>query len=158
VGKTIGSWLAIAILGLGFRFAWNFISYEMDDTEMTAAEELAEQATWIAEDDAWISEEVAAGKAVPARGWLDQPKRGTFEADPQQMRDAIEAFHEAGAQAVWIIEPVAIGGGELADGFVVELPAAGPQRTALFTAEAKLWEGSEGTPDVGQRYLNVSFD
>jgi len=157
VGRKIGSWVVIAMLGLGVRFAWNLISYEMDDTPLTAEEELAEQAQWIHEDDAWIAEEVAAGNVQSARGWLDQPKRGTFEADPQQMRAAIEAFHDAGAPAVWIVDAVAIGGGELADGFVVELPEAGPERTALFAEDAKLWDG-HGTPDVGQRYLNVSFD
>lgn len=157
MARKILSWAAIAVIVFVANVGWNVISLDATDDPQNVAEERAEQMAWIAEDDANIAEQISAGSSHPARGWLDDPEHATFEADPRQMRSAIEAFHEAGADDVLIVEPETLGGREFADGFVVRLPPSGPARDAIFAVEAEMW-GGEGTPDAGQQYLSVYLD
>ncbi len=150
--KRIATWAVVIALGWTLKFGWNLVTAEPE--EWNEAEETAQ---WIAEEDAWVGEEVATGAAEPARGWLDREKHATFEAPPDQVRDLVDRFHAAGAEDVWMVGIEEFAGARLSDTVAVELPPPGPARDRIFGAEAELW-GGEGTPDVGQQYLVVSFD
>ena len=148
--RKIGPWLVVLVLGWGIKFGWNMVTAE----SFAISDDPAE---WVAEEDEWVADELSSGFAAPARGWLDDPSHGTFEADPQQLREVIASFHAAGAENVWMIGVEELGKLELADTVAVELPASGYVRDRLFEIEAELY-GGEGTPDLGQRYLTVSLD
>ena len=148
--RKIGAWLVVLVLGWGLKFGWNLVTAESIEISDDPAE-------WVADENEWVNEELAAGRAAAARGWLDQPDHGTFEADPQQLRDLIASFHAAGAEQVWMIGVEELGRHQLADTIAVELPVAGYARDRIFEIEAELW-GGEGTPDLGQRYITVSLD
>ncbi|MGI9591208.1 MAG: hypothetical protein ACR2P8_07560 [Myxococcota bacterium] len=147
--KNVLVTLAILILAWGVRFGWNMITAE-PYVEPTAAE-------WAAEDDTWVQESLSDGTAEPARGWLDQSDTATFEARPQTMNEMIEQMHAAGAENVWMIDIVEFAGKRISDTIAVELPPPGIARDQVFAAEATFWDG-EGSEDVGQRYLTLSFD
>ncbi len=157
MGRKVGSWL-IALVCIGaLKFGFNTVATEAVYTLEGDATE------WVAEDNAWVEEELREGSAVPARGWLDQPGHGTFEADPAALRDLIASFHAAGAKNVYMVGVEELGQVVLSDSIAVELPEPGTARDRLFEVEAEFlteaWgEEYEGTPDVGQRYLVVSFD
>lgn len=149
--KKIATGLGILVLGWTLKFGWNIVTAEPIDLSEES------QAEWVAEDDEWVAEEIAAGSAALASGWLDQPKHGTFEADPTQMKELISQFEAAGAEQVWVVGIEKLGNTQLSDTIAVELPAAGLMRDRLFELEAELW-GGDGTPDLGQDYLTISFD
>jgi len=151
MGKRIATGLGILVLGWALKFGWNVVTVEpIELSEDSRAE-------WIAEDDDWIAEEVAAGTAAPASGWLRQPKHGSFEGDPARMQELIEQFEAAGAARIWMVGIEELGRTQLSDTIAVELPAGGYTRDRLFEIEAELRDG-DGTPDVGQGYLVISFD
>ena len=108
-----------------------------------------------------MEQEVSSGAAEPARGWLRAPNHGTFEAPPQQLNQLIEDFHAAGADKVWMVGIESLGNSRLADVIAVELPTDPARRAEIFAVEAALhgeYAEDFATPDVGQRYLTVSFD
>ena len=152
MGNKAVSWIAILVLGWCLKFAWNVVQVDAD--EFVESDDYAE---WVAEDDAWVAEELAAGSAEQADGWLDRPGHGTFEADPAAMRELIATLQEAGAVDVWMLGIESLGQHRLADVVAAELPEPGPERDALFAMQDAHW-GGEGPPDLGQRYLVFSFD
>lgn len=157
MGRKVGSWLVALVCIWVLKFGFNTVATEAVDTLEGDATE------WVAEDNAWVEEELREGSAVPARGWLDQPGHGTFEADPAALRDLIASFHAAGAENVYMVGVEELGQVVLSDSIAVELTEPGYARDRLFEVEAEFlteaWgEEYEGTPDVGQRYLVVSFD
>jgi len=157
MGQKIASGLVALVCVWALKFGFNMVTTEaVDSLEGDAAE-------WVAEDNEWVAEEILDGTAVPARGWLDQPGHGTFEADPAAMRDLISSFHAAGAENVYVVGVEELGQVVLSDAIAVELPEPGYVRDRLFEIETEFFseawgEEYEGTPDVGQRYLVVSFD
>ena len=144
----------IVVVGGAVKLGWNYVTAEPED--WSAEEEAAE---WVADDDAWVSEEVAQGAAEPAQGWLDVQNHATFEAPPDQLRNLVDDFHAAGASNVWMVGIEEFAGARLSDTVAVELPPPGLTREQIFAVEAAMWgDYGEGTPDVGQDYLVVSFD
>lgn len=149
--QKIASTVVIVVLIWALRFGYNVI---------TASDDLGsyeDDGAWIAEENQWIEEEVATGSAQRARGWLAAPKHGTFEGNPKQMDALIERFHSAGASEVWMVGIESFGGAELSDTISVELPTDPQARARIFAVETELY-GEAYTPDVGQRYLTISFD
>jgi hypothetical protein len=144
---------AVAVLFFAARLAWNLITAE-PISEPTPAELAAEAAEY----EAMVAEEVASGAAAPALDWLAQPDNMLFEGDPESVQSLIESLHEAGAVDVWFtgIEP--FGGKNLSAAIAVELPADPEARARLLRLEAEFWQETETAPDVGQRYLEISFD
>ena len=151
MGKRIATGLGVLVLGWALKFGWNIVTVEPIESEEQS------QAEWIADDDEWIAGEIANGSAAPASGWLQQPSHGTFEGDPAQMQELIARFEAAGATRVWMVGIEELGKAQLSDTIAVELPARGPTRDRLFEAEAE-FSGGDGTPDLGQNYLLLSFD
>ena len=147
--KNILVTICLLALGWGVKFGWNLITAE-EYVEPTAAE-------WAAEEDAWIQESLADGSSAPARGWFDDANNGTFEGHPPTMKDLVERLHDAGAEEVWMVYIEEFMGKQLSDTIAVELPAPGPERDAVFAIYDELWAG-EGSQDVGQQYLALSFD
>ena len=158
MGRKIASGLAAIVCIWALKLGANLVtteaidSYDGDPTE------------WVAEENEWVAQELAAGTAVPARGWLDQPGHQTFGADPAALRELIASFHAAGAENVYMVGVEELGQVSLADVIAVELPEPGYVRERLFQVEAEFlrtyWEEPdyERTPDVGQRFLVVSLD
>lgn len=147
--KNVLVTLAILIVGWGVKFGWNMINAE-PYMEPTASE-------WAAEEDSWVEESLSDGSAAEARGWLDEPGHGTFEAPPHIVNEVIEDLHAAGADRVWMIDIAEFQGKELSDTIAVELPTAGVKREMVFEAAGEYWGGG-GPEDVGQRYLTMSWD
>ena len=149
MGKIL-SGVAVLVLVWVARFAINLVS--ADPVLVDASPE-----EWIAQENQWVHEELAAGTAVPAVGWLDHEKHGTFEADPRFLDELIDEFAAAGAVNVYMVGVESFAGGQLSDSIAVELPADPGVRAELFAIEARVW-GGEGTPDVGQAFLTLSMD
>ena len=149
MGKKIASWvLAIAVV-VAVKVGWRLMGSESyDDTEYASE--------WIQDQDEWVSSEIQGGSAVPAHGWLRESRHGTFEADPEAMAQLIDRFESSGAR-VWVVGIEEFQGSQLSDSIAVELPRDDAQRSQVFAIESAHWEG-DGTPDLGQDYLVVSFD
>jgi len=149
--KKIATTLVLLALGWTVKFGFNVLNADPVDLSDSS------DTDWIMEESEWISEEIQSGVAAPARGWFDQPRHGSFEADPRQLNALIKEFHANGAENVWVVGIEEFNGAQLADSIAVELPPSGPDRDRIFAVEAALWDG-EGTPDVGQSYLVVTYD
>ncbi len=153
MGKKLASGAALLLLGWAVKFGYNAITAEPLDFDEESAIE------WVAQESDWVRSEVAQGLAEPALGWLDESTNATFEAPPAQLRELIDAFDAAGAESQWMVAIEEFAGARLSDTLAVELPKPGAARDRIFEIEAGLWgEHGEGTPDVGQDYLVISFD
>lgn len=149
MGKILST-VAILLFLWAVNFGYNTIVGEPFDEEWSDTD-------WIAEQDAWVGDEIADGSAAPARGWLAHEGHATFEADPQFLDSLIDEFHAEGGAQVWMVGIESFQGHQLSDSIAVELPSDPDARARLFAIEAKVFDG-EGTPDVGQRFLTVSLD
>ena len=147
--KKIGSWLGAIALIFAVKVGFRLMRAEVFDSDDGQAE-------WIQEQDEWVSSEIGDGIASPARGWLSQGGHGTFEGDPARMDALIGEFESNGAR-VWMVGIEELGGRQISDSIAVELPTDAGSRSQVFAVEAAYWQG-DGTPDVGQSYLVVSFD
>jgi hypothetical protein len=151
--KKLVTGAAVAAALFVARLAWNLISAE-PLPEASPADYAAEAA----EIDAAVEEELAAGGGAPAQDWLAGPDNMLFEGDPRAVQALIEDLYEAGAADVWFtgIEP--FGGKNLSAAIAVELPDDPAARARVLKLEADFWQEPELRPDVGQRFLEITFD
>ncbi|MDJ0849842.1 MAG: hypothetical protein QNK04_15845 [Myxococcota bacterium] len=144
--------IVFAALLLVGRVGWNVIMIEPIDVELSE-EEFAQQA---AEVDEWVSAEIESGSAATARGWLSQPDHTLFEGDPQQVQALVDELYELGAEGVWFTAIEDFGGGKLSASIAARLPEDTTARAAILAKESEFW--GETSQDVGQRYVEFSFD
>jgi hypothetical protein len=142
--RTLGSCVVIALAWAG---ACNSVDITgLDDPELVALEV-----------DEWVAEELASGNAAEARGWLSQPDHTVFDGDSGEALDLVEALYAAGATGVWFTGVEEYDGQQSAASISAELPADASERQAMLRIEGRFWE-MQPAPDVGQRFLDFSFD
>ena len=146
-GAAVGAALFVA------RLAFNLIS-----AEPLPEPSPADYANEAAEIDSAVEEELAAGGGAPALNWLAGPDNMLFEGDPRAVQALIEDLYEAGAADVWFMGIEPFGGKNLSAAIAVELPDDPEARARVFAAEAAFWEEPEPRPDVGQRFVEITFD
>ncbi len=151
MGKILMGIVFAALLLVG-RVGWNVIVVEPMDLELSE-EEFAEAAS---EVDAWVNAEIESGVAAPARGWLSQPGNALFEGDPVQVQALVEELYDMGAEEVWFTGIEDFAGGHLSASIAARLPSDPTARAYLLAKESEFW--GETSPDVGQSYVEFSFD
>lgn len=114
----------------------------------------------IAEQDAELATKLQ--KAPEARQWLAGANHAMFEISNADAQELVEAAYSAGATKVYVSDAEDNHGqGEVGSTLVIEIPADQTTRKKIFAAEAAWWKKrgeDEGTPDQGQKYLEVFTD
>jgi hypothetical protein len=105
-----------------------------------------------------VEQQIASGEAAPALNWLASSENMLFEGDPDTVQSLIEGLYEAGAPNVWFVGIGQLAGKHVSASIAVELPEDAATRARLLQTEADFWEESEVQQDLGQRYLEFSFD
>jgi hypothetical protein len=149
--RKLAAGAAMAVFLFVVRFGWNLINADAMPEEPSAKEAAAEV-------DGWVAEDLGSGAAAPARDWLAQKDNALFEGDPETVQALIDELYSLGAPNVWFTGIDQFGGANISASIAVELSEDASVRQAILRKQAEFWEQPEPEPDVGQRYIMISFD